>query len=44
MIIRTFVKYGLSNNGSEDYMVNIQGIESYVMPKPESESNRNIRF
>ena len=39
MIIRSFIKCGLSNKlgGSEDYMVNIQGIEGYVMPKPESE-------
>ena len=39
MIIRSFVKCGLYNklDGSEDYMVNIQGIEGYVMPKPESE-------
>ena len=39
MIIRSFVKCVLSNNldGSEDHMVNIRGIEGYVMPKPESE-------
>ena len=39
MIIRSFVKCGLSNklDGSEDHMVNIRGIEGYVMPKPENE-------
>ena len=39
MIIRSFVKCGLSNklDGSEDHMVNIRGVEGYVMPKPESE-------
>ena len=39
MIIRPFVRCGLSNklDGSEDHMVNIRGIEGYVMPKPESE-------
>ena len=39
MIIRSFVKCGLSNklDGSEDHMVNIRGIEGYVMPKPVSE-------
>ena len=38
-IIRSFVKCGLSNklDGSENHMVNIRGIEGYVMPKPESE-------
>ena len=39
MIIRSFVKCGLSNKlgGSEDHMVNIRGIQGYVMPKLESE-------
>ena len=39
MNIRSFVKCDLCNklDSSEDHMVNIQGIEGYVMPKPENE-------
>ena len=39
MIIQSFVKCGLSNklDSSEDHIVNIRGIEGYVMLKQESE-------
>ena len=39
LIIRSFLKCGISNSldGSEDHLVNIRGLEDYIMPKPESE-------
>ena len=39
LIVRSSLKCGISNSldGSEDHLVNIRGLEDYIMPKPGSE-------